>query len=68
MKIRKISILLAVSLGAIIAFPGCTKDDNAVRKNVTVAEVPVVTTPIDPTGSQTIDMERRKRSLQNMVK
>jgi hypothetical protein len=56
MKIRKITTLLAISLGAIIAFSGCTKDDGAISKRVTVAEVPVVTTPIDPTGSQTINM------------
>ena len=51
MKIRKINILLAVSLGAIIAFSGCRKDDGAISERVTITAVPTVTTNIDPTGS-----------------
>jgi hypothetical protein len=54
MKIRKINILLAVSLGAIIAFSGCTKDDGPIPSRVTINDVPVITTTIDPTGSQFI--------------
>jgi hypothetical protein len=54
MKIRKISILLAVSLGAIIAFPGCSKDDGAIPERVSIAAVPTITTNIDPTGSQSL--------------
>ena len=54
MKIRKISILLAISFGAIIAFSGCTKDDGATKKRVTINDVPTITTTIDPTGSQFI--------------
>jgi len=56
MKIRKISTLLAVSLGAIIAFTGCTKDDGAVPERVPITDVPAITTPIDPTGSPSISM------------
>ena len=56
MKIRKINILLAVSLAAIVAFSGCKKDDGAVRERVTVTPVPTMTTNIDPTGSQAIDL------------
>ncbi|MES1198013.1 MAG: hypothetical protein ABUL41_01925 [Chitinophagaceae bacterium] len=56
MKIRKINILLAVSLGAIIAFSGCKKDDGAIRKSVSISDVPTITTNIDPTGSQAIDL------------
>lgn len=56
MKSRKINILLAVSLAAIIALSGCKKDDGSIRNRVTVKEVPVVTTTIDATGSQAIDM------------
>jgi hypothetical protein len=56
MKIRKINILLAISLGAIIGFSGCTKDDGALPERVTVTEVPVITTNIDPTGSQSINL------------
>jgi hypothetical protein len=56
MKIRKISILLAVSLGAIIAFPGCSKDDGAIPERVSIVAVPTITTNIDPTGSQSINL------------
>lgn len=54
MKIRKISILLAVSFGAIIAFSGCKKDDGAIPDRVSINDVPAITTTIDPTGSQFI--------------
>lgn len=56
MKIRKINTLLAVSLGAIIAFSGCSKDDGAIPERVSIAAVPTITTNIDPTGSQSIDL------------
>ena len=55
MKIRKINILLALSF-AIIAFSGCEKDDGAIPERVTVTEVPVITTNIDATGSQSINL------------
>ena len=55
MKIRKINILLALSF-AIIAFSGCEKDDGAIPERVTVTEVPAITTNIDPTGSQSINL------------
>src|SRR6185295_18105790 len=50
------NILLALSLGAIIAFPGCTKDDGAIPDRVSIAAVPTITNNIDPTGSQAIDL------------
>ena len=56
MKIRNINVLLAFSLGAIIAFSGCRKDDGALRDRVTVTAVPTITTNIDATGSQAIDL------------
>ena len=56
MKIRKINILLAVSLGAIIAFTGCSKDDGAIPNRLSIADVPTITTNIDPTGSQSINI------------
>ena len=56
MKSRKINLLLAFSLGAIIAFSGCKKDDGAVSERVTINEVPVISTNIDATGSQAIDL------------
>jgi hypothetical protein len=57
MKIRKINILLAAaSLGAIIAFTGCNKDDGAIPERVAINDVPTITTNIDPAGSQFIAM------------
>jgi len=56
MKIRKINILLAVSLGAIIAFSGCSKDDGAIPERVSITAVPTITTNIDATGSKSIDL------------
>ncbi len=56
MKSRKINLLLAFSLGAIIAFSGCKKDDGAVSERVTINEVPAISTRVDATGSQAIDL------------
>jgi len=56
MKMRKINILLALSLGAMIAFSGCTKDDGAIPKDIAIAAVPTITNNIDPTGSQAINL------------
>lgn len=56
MKIRKISILLAVSLGAIIGFSGCSKDDGAIPERVSITAVPTITTNIDPASSKSIDL------------
>jgi hypothetical protein len=56
MKIRKINTLLAFSLGAIIAFSGCKKDDGAITEDVSIVAVPTMTTNIDATGSQAIDL------------
>ena len=56
MKIIKINILLAVSFGAIIAFSGCKKDDGAIPDRVSISDVPAITTTIDPTGSQSINL------------
>ncbi len=54
MKIIKPNILLALTLGAVIAFSGCRKDDGAIPERVTISEVPAVTMPTDPTGSASI--------------
>jgi hypothetical protein len=56
MKIGKISILLAVSFGAIMAFSGCEKDDGAIPSNVGIINVPTITTNIDATGSTIINV------------
>jgi hypothetical protein len=56
MKIRKINILLALSLGVMVAFSSCTKDDGAIPKDIAIAAVPTITNNIDPTGSKSIDL------------
>ena len=56
MNIRKINILMALSLGALIVFSGCSKDDGPIRSDVPITAVPTVTTNIDPTGSASINM------------
>ena len=56
MKIRKINILMALSLGALIVFSGCSKDDGAISERVPISAVPTITTNIDPTGSASINM------------
>lgn len=56
MKLRKINILLGLSLGAIIAFSGCSKDDGAIPERVSITSVPTITTNIDATGSPAINL------------
>lgn len=52
MKIRKINIILAITLGMMMATIGCKKDDGAIPKNIGIEDVPAVTTNIE-TGSPT---------------
>ena len=56
MKNRKINIFAALTLGLMIAFAGCKKDDGGVRSSVVIKDVPVVSTKIESAGSQAIDM------------
>jgi len=56
MKNRKINIFAALTLGLMIAFAGCKKDDGGIRSSVVINSVPVVSTKIDATGSQAIDL------------
>ena len=56
MKNKKINILAALTLGLIIAFAGCKKDDGGIRSSVVIKSVPVVSTKIESTGSQAIDL------------
>lgn len=56
MKIRQINILLSFALGAMIAFQGCKKDDGAIPSRVTVDAVPALSTTVDASGSQAIDL------------
>ncbi|HEY0057637.1 MAG TPA: hypothetical protein VGB56_00795 [Flavisolibacter sp.] len=56
MRLRNINIVTAIALGAVMAFTGCSKDDGAIPKNIGIEDVPAVTTNIDATGSQAIDL------------
>jgi len=56
MKNRKINIFAALTLGLIIAFAGCKKDDGGIRSSVVINSVPVVSTKIESSGSQAIDL------------
>ena len=56
MKNRKINIFVALTLGLMIAFAGCKKDDGGIRSSVVIKSVPVVSTKIESTGSQAIDL------------
>jgi len=56
MKNRKINIFAALTLGLIITFAGCKKDDGGIRSSVVIKDVPVVSTSIESTGSQAIDL------------
>ena len=55
MKFIKIKVL-PILLVAVVVFSGCEKDDGPIRESVSIAAVPTITTNIDPTGSQAIDM------------
>jgi hypothetical protein len=56
MKNRKINIFAALTLSLIITFAGCKKDDGSIRSSVVIKSVPVVSTKIESTGSQAIDL------------
>ncbi len=56
MKNRKINIFATLTLGLIIALAGCKKDDGPIRSSVIINDVPAVTTSIQSSGSQAIDM------------
>jgi len=56
MKIRTISIYLATFIGAILALTSCTKNDGPITNRVTINDVPAITTKIEASGSQAIDL------------
>ena len=56
MKNRKINIFAALTLGLIIALAGCKKDDGPIRSSVIINNVPAITTSIESSGSQAIDL------------
>ncbi len=56
MKNRKINIFATLTLGLIIALTGCKKDDGGIRSSVIINNVPAVSTSVESTGSQAIDL------------
>lgn len=56
MKIRTISIYLATFIGAILALTSCTKNDGPITNRVTINDVPAITSKIEASGSQAIDL------------
>lgn len=56
MKNRKINIFATLTLGLIIVLAGCKKDDGPIRSSVIINDVPAVTTSVQSSGSQSIDM------------
>ena len=56
MKNRKINIFATLTLGLIIALAGCKKDDGGIRSSVIINNVPAISTSIESTGSQAIDL------------
>ena len=56
MKNKKINILATLTLGLIIALAGCKKDDGGIRSSVVINNVPAVSTSIESTGSQSLDL------------
>jgi hypothetical protein len=56
MKNRKINIFATLTLGLIISLAGCKKDDGGIRSSVVINNVPAISTSIESTGSQAIDL------------
>jgi len=56
MKLNKINILVSLFLGAAVFLTSCEKDDGPIPERVSVTAVPTITTNIDPTGSQAINL------------
>ena len=54
MKLTISKFLPAVFFGAIIACSSCSKNDGPVTNRVSISEVPAITVPTDPSGSQFI--------------
>lgn len=42
MKLRKLNIVTAIALGAVVTFTACSKDDGAIPERVGIEDVPVV--------------------------
>lgn len=58
MKFRKINILTAFVLGALIAFTACSKDDGPIPKRIGIENVPAMTMNTEPQKNNNIDTIR----------
>lgn len=56
MKIVRIKIFQFIVLGAIVAFSGCKKDDGPISDRIKINDIPTITTTVDASGSQAIDL------------
>ena len=56
MKLKKINKSLLITVVAIAAFTACRKDDGAIPERVSIAEIPVITTDKDATGSINVSL------------
>jgi hypothetical protein len=56
MKIKKIYIPLVISILTSIGFMGCKKDDGAIKSKISIVDIPAISTSVDPSGSQAINM------------
>lgn len=51
MKFRKINTFKALSLGLVMMFSGCSKDDGAIPKGIGIEDVPAITTNLETGGT-----------------
>lgn len=56
MKMKKIKFVSSLILALGVIFTSCSKDDGAVSKRVDIDAVPTITTSLNPSGSQAIDL------------
>jgi hypothetical protein len=55
MKFKQISILAAFALSAVIALTACSKNDGAIRKDITIDDVPSMTMNLEPQKKDNLD-------------
>lgn len=54
MKLRKINIVTAIALGAVMAFTGCSKDDGAIPKDIGIEKIPVISMNYETGAASTL--------------
>lgn len=51
MKLKKMNIFAVLALITLITFTGCSKDDGAIPKNISIENVPVISTNLETGGT-----------------